>query len=233
MQITKILAVSLALSTVSACGQSDDGHSADSAHHSNATHNHGAIDGLYWPPQLDGMSNQQALPSTARSRARNSVLAAARSSLLNNPEVREALGPTISEYNATLGDPKGDATASFVYYNYSSDQTVEVTLKRDGSIALQTFDASQFQPTENSDDIASAINLAKTTLESGGYITAGLTGTAMLAYPPANKTQNLSDIFYPQRVLYVTFGSGDGELPDYSALVNLSTATVSEFGTIK
>lgn len=223
---SKIFLVCGLLFLITACSQSTDTHSTAHSHHANSGERQ-------WPPELEGMTNQQSLPATSRTRARNTVLAAARSALLNNPEVREALGPVVSEYNASLGDSKGDATATFVFYNYSSDKTVEVALMRDGSIQLESFDATQFQPAENADEIETALNLAKVTLESGGYMTAGLQGTAMLAYPSTNETQSLTDTFYPQRVLYVTFGSGDGELPEYSALVNLSAGTVSDFGTIR
>lgn len=227
MQTQFVLISGLSLVLLTACSQSTDSHTTEHEHsHSNAANG-------YWPPQLDGMTNQQALPPTGRTRARNSVLAAARSSLLNNPAVREALGPVISEYNASLGDPKSNTTATFLFYNYSLDQTIEASLLHDGSIALQSYEASVFQPTENGDEVVSAINMAKIALESTGYDTAGLTGTAMLAYPSANETQSLSETFYPERVLYVTFGPGEGELPDYRALVNLSTATVSDFGSIK
>ena len=55
----------------------------------------------------------------------------------------------------------------------------------------------------------------------------------MLAHPTAIETAESGHQFYSERKIYVTFGHGNGELPQYRALVNLSNSTVEHSGAIQ
>jgi hypothetical protein len=186
-----------------------------------------------WPPQPLGMTNEEALPSSARESAQGGVVNAARGVVMNNPSVRQVLGDDYIEFDGSLGESKGDITASFLLFSYTANSTVEVNLSRSGEVTTTTYPAAEFQPTEHASEVERAIALAETALTNSGFETAGLTGTAMLAFPPSSADTDIGQQFYPERVMYVTFGPGDGELPTYSALANLSTNTVSEEGLIR
>lgn len=194
---------------------------------------HTGIEQGVWPPQPLGMSNVETLPASAKDGAQLGVIDAARGVVLNNPNVRTALGEDYIEFDGSLGDRKSDTTASFIFYSYSFDETVDVNLTRQGEVEVETFAASEFQPTEHATEVSRAISLAQTNLTSAGFEMNGLTGTAMLAFLPSSAATDASQQYYPQRVMYVTFGPGNGELPVYSALVNLSTSTVSDSGLVK
>ncbi len=186
-----------------------------------------------WPPQPLGMSNEQTLPARAKDGAMASVIDAARGVVMNNPNIRAALGADYIEFDGSLGDNKSDITANFLFYSYTHNETVDVFLSRNGEVSHESFAAASFQPTEHATEVTTAIELGGSALTAAGFEVAGLTGTAMLAFPPASESTDLDQQYYPQRVMYVTFGAGDGELPVYSALVNLSSETVSDSGLIK
>ncbi len=231
-----VLIVALALPIVlAAC--SDSGSvlvtgSTDSNISGSHTPHTGPADGI-WPPQPENMTNAELYPGSARAGALSGVLTAARSSILNNPQVRTSLGSDYREIHATLGDSKSDEVARIVFYNYATDETVEVVLASDGSVSSQIFTASVYQPTEHPQEVEDAISLAQTVLTNDSFDVSGLQGTAMLAFPPASEVVSAQQHFYPQRMMYVTFGPGGGELPVYTALVNLSGATVLEHGLVK
>ncbi len=192
----------------------------------------GPADGV-WPPQPENMTNVEPYPASARAGALSGVLTAARSSILNNPQVRTSLGSDYREIHSTLGDSKSDEVARIVFYNYATDETIDVSLAGDGSISNQIFAASVYQPTEHPQEVEDAISLARTTLTNDSFDVSSLQGTAMLAFPPASEVVSEQQHFYPQRMMYVTFGPGGGELPVYTALVDLSGATVLEHGMVK
>jgi len=207
---------------VSACGKSTSGHNHPSKDTAPET-----VTGV-WPPLLDGIENVQLLQGSALAGARESVVDAMRASVLNNPQVKQALGSNYREFEASLSDAKSDSSAAFLFYNYDENTTVEATFSNDGTVQLNTTPAATFQPAEHAEEIPQAIALARGTLVNDGYDLNGLVGTAILAFPPSNQIENAEESFYDQRILYVTFGLGNGELPDYSALVNLSVASVSD-----
>jgi hypothetical protein len=227
-----LLVVGIAAS-VTACSDSGTLAVVESLPNQGAHTPHTDIDQGIWPPQPLGMSNEQPLPASAMESARGNVINAARSIVMNNPAVRQVLGDDYIEFDGSLGESKSDVTASFLFFSYSSNETVEVELLRSGEVVSQTYAAFEFQPTEQAAEVERAIALADAALNSAGFATDGLTGTAMLAFPRASDDTDNGQQFYPERVLYVTFGEGDGELPAYSALANLSTGTVSEEGLIQ
>lgn len=219
------LILMLVLLVVAGCNSS-----SDTPHEHNS---HGDFDQSYWPPSLAGIEQQQALPPTLTNRARRSLISAARSAVLNNPAVRDALGEAPTEFEASLGSVKSDKTAHFLFYRYDTDTTIEVTLQRGGDVQIESYDAIDYQPTENQDEINKAIELAQASLVSGGYDISDLNPTAMMTHPTATTMATAGQKFYPQRILYVTFGPGEGELPVYSAVVNLSNNTVTDGGPVR
>lgn len=198
----------------------------------NHTAHTNVADGI-WPPQPAGIEDVEGYPASARSGAAQSVVESARRSLMNNPDTRAALGDNFRQFDGSLGDNKGDVTASFLFYNYSNNTTVEAHLTREGSIVNNVFPASEWQPPEHADEVIEAIELSQASLVASGYEVAGLEGTAMLAFPQINQIASAERHYYAERVLYVTFGEGDGEVPVYSALVNLSNNTVTDSGMVR
>lgn len=180
-----------------------------------------------WTPTLSGIADQQALPATNALRARHSVINAARAAVLNNPSVREALGDNALEFEAGRGDVKGNVIAQFLFFRYDTATTIEAMLLRDGSVNLRSYPAAEFQPAENEEELDSAIQLARITLESGGFDTSGLMATALLTHPTPMTMSSADQSFYEDRIYYVTFGAGDGQLPELRARVNLTQYTVS------
>lgn len=192
----------------------------------------GVAEGI-WPPQPANMENAEAFPASARQGVLSGVLDAARRSIMNNPQVRSGLGSDYREIEATLGDEKSDQIAGIVFYNYATDETIDVSLDRTGAVTSEVFPASAYQPMEHPDEQADAIALAQTALTNSSFDVTGLQPTAMLAFPPRSDMQSDDQQFYQQRVMYVTFGVGGGELPVYTALVDLSSANVIEHGLVK
>lgn len=229
---TLMLAVSLPV-LLNACG-GDDSVTVMGAlpNHGNHTPHTDIAQGI-WPPQPLGITNEQLLPSSARERVQDNVIEAARSIVMNNPHVRQALGSNFITADGSLGDAKSETTATFLFFSYTFNHTVEVTLSRSGEVSHETFSAFAYQPAEQSEERDRAINLANAALISAGFETSGLIGTAILANPRASESTDHGRLFHSQRLLYVTFGVGDGELPEFSALVNLSTGGVSEEGRIR
>jgi len=186
-----------------------------------------------WPPQPAGITNVEGYPASARSGAEQSVIESARRALMNNPETREALGDSFRQFDGSLGGSKTDITASFLFYNYSNNTTVEARLTRAGNVVNDVFPASEWQPPEHNEEVTEAILLGQESLLSNGYETAGLEGTAMLAFPQINQLASAERHYFAERILYVTFGEGDGAIPVYSALVNLSSRTVTDSGLVR
>jgi len=221
---------------LTACSDSDGLKlgNADSSNQQIGSHSRhtGPAEGV-WPPVPSNMTNAVPYPASAREGALAGVLSAARHAIMNNPQVRASLGNDYREMEGALSDSKSSTVANVLFYNYATDETVEAILNRDGSIATQIYSATEYQPGEHPEETALAIDLARAALTNVGYDTTGLTGTAMLAFPEISAIASVEQQFYPSRVLYVTFGAGSGELPVYTALVDLSTAAVIEHGPVK
>ncbi len=227
-----LLIASIALIT-SACGDSDGLSVVDPLPGQGQHTPHTGVEQGIWPPQPLGMTSEEGFPASAREGAQHNVVNAARGRLMNNPAIRTALGEDYIEFDGSLGDSKGDVTASFLFFSYTANQTIEATLLRSGEVTHTAYEPQQYQPTEHASETSRAIDLAETALLGAGFETTGLTGTAMLAFPRAGDSTDEGLQFYPERVMYVTFGQGNGELPVYSALANLSTGVVSEAGLIQ
>lgn len=200
------------------------------------SHSHDNVSGIregVWPPEPLGMENEQLLPTGLRPRARQAVVETARRSIMNNPELIAVIGNWYGTFDASLSDSKSDDVASFVFYNYATNQTIKANLGANGAVTTIIQPASQWQPAENAQEIAQAINLARTSLEADGFALDNLEGTAMLTYPSQDSSDEETPLFYNSRVLYVTFGSGNGAPPLYSARVDIGARTVSEEGPMR
>ena len=126
-----------------------------------------------------------------------------------------------------------DIYARTSYYNYDSNLTVDAWIDSADAIQYSVTPGYETQPPENREEEASAVALAKAALLSEGFSDVStLKGTAMLAFPNKAEVERTGNYFYSDRILYATFGQGDGEVPVYSALVNLSKNTVSDSGKI-
>ncbi len=217
---------------LSACGNSAN----ENVHTANKAHSHGVpevVPGV-WPPVLSNIENQRLLPTPRRSQGASVLIAVARNSVMSNPNVLTQLGNRFTELEASVGDAKSGTVANFLFYNYTTDQTVSVALLSNGSIDQKVYNASSYQPAENSEEISTAVSLAIEAMTDDGVDLAEFKGTAMLAFPASSESASEDRLeFYPQRLLYVTFGEGDGIEPEYQALVNLSQASVVEYGLIR
>ncbi|MFK7862195.1 MAG: hypothetical protein AB8B64_25540 [Granulosicoccus sp.] len=224
------LPIMLALMILSAC---DNGVSLSEPH----SHSHESVSGIrdgIWPPQPLNMENVERLPTRLRPRARQSVVEIARRSVMNNPDVLNAIGENYGIFGASLSLSKSDTdVARFVFYNYETDQTVEAILNKDGNVNVSSLSASEWQPTENPLEIQQAISLARTSLESDGFDLDSLQGTAMMTYPAQTSSSASTPMFYDTRMLYVTFGMGDGEPPLYSARVDIGAGVTLERGPLQ
>lgn len=224
----------LSLLTIVSCSDSNPEMSTDPLPTDSTDQHLSTLVDDSWPPQPVAMENVQPMPASALSGARNSVLEAARTSIMNNPATRSLLGSNYLDFGGSLSGDKSDSTAAFLFFNYTSNETIEIFLGRDGGITTDTYPAAEFQPTEHEDEVDQAIALAQTHLREAGFETEALNGTAMLAFPRAAASSlDNQQPFYPQRMLYVTFGPGNGELPIYTALVDVSNQLVTEAGPVQ
>ncbi|MFK8080683.1 MAG: hypothetical protein AB8B97_10390 [Granulosicoccus sp.] len=224
----RLLALS-ALMTLTAC---DGGVSLFESH----SHSHDSVSGIQegvWPPEPLNMQDPQPLPAQLRPRARQSVVDIARRSVMNNPDVLNAIGNNYGVFDASLSSSKSDDVASFIFYNYDTDVSIEATLGSNGDVSVNSLPASQWQPTENPDEVAQAISLARQSLEDDGYTIDTLEGTAMMTYPARSSSSSTTPAFYDTRMLYVTFGPGDGEPPLYSARVDIGAGVILEGGPLQ
>jgi len=192
----------------------------------------GVAEGI-WPPQPLAMTDVQGYPASARASAEESVIDNALRAVMNNPDTAAALGDNFRQFDGALGDSKSDITASFIFYNYDNNTTVQSRLTKTGSVENDLFPASEWQPSEHRIEVTQAIDLGRDSLLDNGYETAGLVGTAMLAFPPISEVVSADRHYYAERIMYVTFGEGDGAIPVFSALVNLSEGTVTESGLVR
>jgi len=231
-----LIGVILAPMLIVACSDGDGLLITDNSNDTGTVGGHtphtGVTDGI-WPPQPAGMENVEVFPASAREGVLSGVLNAARRSILNNPQVRSDLGTDYREIEATLGDEKSNQIAGIVFYNYATDETIDVSLDRTGSVSSEISPASMYQPMEHPDEQADAIALAQAALTNSSFDVTGLQSTAMLAFPARTDMQSDDQQFYQHRVMYVTFGVGGGELPVYTALVDLSNANVIEHGLVR
>jgi len=196
-----------------------------------------------WPPQPKDITNVQAVGTQPREKAnpantqvRESAAAQPNSnSIFNNNNVVEAVGDhyaVLATYE--LKDKAGNNSTEIEIFNYTDNLLVTVSIKADGKITTKTAAAYEYQPAESQVEVQQAITLARTALSANGYLDhERLIGTGLLAHPTAAEIARSGKQFYSQRKIYVTFGMGGGAVPNYRALVNLSTEVVEQSGPIQ
>ena len=193
-----------------------------------------AASGEVWPPQPREISNVVQLDVQTAKRADSDQLKRTRKTLSDNPELSGKRLAVISSYKTT--DKSGGlpriATEIFVY---DTNQVLTVSVSTDGSEPYDYTwsEAHNYQPPESLEEVNQATALASDALLQQGFTEhLKLTGAALLAHPDAD-TAGSGRAYYSDRKLYVTFGPGNGELPHYSALVNLSRSTVEHSGAVR
>ena len=201
-----------------------DPATVDIGHPTGHVHDHG---NQTWPPQPRGMQNAVTLSNPgaedliADSRERRADsrgrLATARA------DVRQALGARYTRGTVVEDrDNTGALRASrLVYFSYSKNSTVEVTVDDQRVLSLLTIPATEYQPEITDAEIAEAEGIARAhfTALSQDRV-AQLQAFGILAYQPTGKG------FYPTRVLYVSFHRNSDSPPEYVAWVDLTRQRV-------
>jgi len=187
----------------------------------------------YWPPEPKNASNISGIPSFSPLQVQNAVVSAQVSTILgNDAALKQALGSRYTSFEIDILEDNNNL-ASSSYFNYNTNETIDVTVSSSGEVNFQTFPATTQQPPENNTEVTKAIDLAKADFLSNGQTkVSDLKGTAMLAFPDRDDFEETGHGFFPTRKLYVTFGVGGGLEPTYSALVDLSNNTVENSGSI-
>jgi hypothetical protein len=187
-------------------------------------HDHG---NQTWPPQPPGMQNpvnlsnpeQERLVATARARRADAGgrLATARA------DVRQALGARYRRATVVEDlDNTGAVRASrLVYFSYSKNSTVEVTVDDQRVLSLRTIAATEYQPEITDAEISEAEGIARAHFAAlGQERVAQLQAFGILAYQPTGKG------FYPTRVLYISLHQDSDSPPEYVAWVDLTQQRV-------
>ena len=191
-----------------------------------------------WPPQPINVTDVVTLPSakiTKNTFEKNTKITQA---LLSEPEVRKSLGDRFEVLAQYEIKNKTDAVTYIEteVFSYTTNQviTARVDANSDTVLAHTAAEAYRYQPPESQPEVRQAIALAEEGLTRQGFTDhLKLRGTGLLAYPTAIETAATGHQFFSERKVYVTFGIGNGELPQFRALVNLSNSTVESSGAIQ
>ena len=195
-----------------------------------------------WPPQptditeietiaqIGGDTNDIAKKAKSRANIRQKIL--------NHPQIKTLLGENIAwlgihQLESKSGD---DNLIEMEVFGYDTNTLVTVVIDTDTNEIsdYRSNDANIYQPAESREEVSRAIALAYNALLEQGFTEhKNLTGTGLLAYPNAAEAAESGHTFYNDRKLYVTFGTGDGTLPQYRATVNLSSSVVEHSGAIE
>ncbi len=187
----------------------------------------------YWPPTPKNVSSFSGVPNFSAIQVQNSVTEVQVSAILSKDNaLQQALGERYTSFAVDILENSSDLAQSS-YFNYATNETIDVRVSNSGEVKLEKFAAHKQQPPENTEEVRKAIALAKSDLVTGGFNeVTELQGTAMLAFPKRSYVEETGNTFFPTRKLYVTFGVGAGLEPKYSALVDLSNSTVESSGNI-
>ena len=133
-----------------------------------------------------------------------------------------AIGASLRESK----DPDSPSTILFILYDYGENKVIEVTLDR-RSLEVKDITTSRYQPPPVQEEIDHAINLARKHEKLAAHLADNFIGTAILvtADDPRDPRHN-------HRLFDVRFGCPDERLPQYSALVDLSTEKVISSGNV-
>lgn len=225
-------------------GSSPNGPNDESGGHS-PHNNTSQTEGRYstvndgvWPPQPTAASNiKPYIPSVNFDEAEIIKVEKASQLAALNQKVLLHIGTdhTLLKTTVVTGKLTEQGRTEFEYFNYKTNQLKRITISGDQQkIQVSSTAAYLYQPPETRAEVAKAIRLAGLALTKQGYNDIqNLIGTALLAHPTSSEISANGQTFYSDRYLYVTFGEGVGRLPQYRALVNLSTDTVSNSGVVQ
>ncbi len=229
----RFITVCFILAALSGCG--GGGEVVSSPTHSDTPHSH-ALDGRFsassegiWPPHPRKASNSRLVTAEAgTTQTLKSKITRANKIAMQDVQVQHALGDNFEQFSTHLPSAKNNpANTSIEFYKYDSNEVITVGVSDDNTINIHRRTADRYQPPESKLEAKRAIELAALALKAQGYNQPdNLNGTALLAYPSAAEVADSGRQFYAERLLYVTFGPGQGKAPHFRALVNLSRDTV-------
>ncbi len=195
-----------------------------------------------WPPQPVDIKQVTSLTDLQRETGDERVRRISSFQSKSLPGIDNAISNLIGARHEVLTqhylrDKSGKASRVDVeIFNYDTNQviTVELDAQSNKIISQRSDDAHQYQPPESQAEVARAIKLAAADLTRQGFTEhTRLQGTGLLAFPTSVETAASGTNFFSERKIYITFGTGNGVLPHYRALVNLSTNTVESSGSIQ
>ena len=151
---------------------------------------------------------------------------------MNEATVQAALGERFVRSTTITNQPKGAAaagtagapaaTAQVVFFSYTRNATIEVTVQAGAITEIKELPANVYQPEPTTSEKARAISLARLYFRTAGHQRIlQLNGYVIQAYEPEGTTG-----FYNARVLYVTFHEDITSRPEFGAWVDLTNEGV-------
>ncbi len=198
-----------------------------------ASHFHPATDS--WPPQPERIVDVTWLPGTASATVQAAQVQAAQAEVvaLSGATVQTALGDRFVRSTTITHEPKAAAVAAgtdaaqattvqVVFFSYTHNATIEVTVQAGAVTEIKQLPANVYQPEPTTSEKARAIALARLFFRTAGHQRIlQLNGYVIQAYEPEGTTG-----FYDARVLYVTFHEDITARPEFGAWVDLTNESV-------
>jgi hypothetical protein len=187
-----------------------------------------------WPPQPEHLVAVTWLPGEASTTVRAAQVQAAQAEavVLNAATVQAALGERFVRSTTITNQLKGvaaagsaaaeAATTQVVFFSYTRNATIEVTVQAGAITGIKELPANVYQPEPTTSEKSRAISLARLHFRTAGHQRIlQLTGYVIQAYAPEGTTG-----FYDARVLYVTFHEDITSRPEFGAWVDLTNESV-------
>lgn len=185
-----------------------------------------------WPASVKGATNVHLIPwQDVPGSLTEEDAVRLRTAALRDSRVRELLGERFAYVSAAEVEPEKAAPrrqgapqkVRLTFFSHAHNTMVEVVMQGvEVQSAAQREGAS---PREGEEEIRSAVALAERDPRLANKL-AGLTGRALITAPDRGQPG------YGHRVLDLTFGTDEEDLPHYFALVDLTTETVLEAAPI-
>lgn len=185
-----------------------------------------------WPPQPKGVTDIALVPwEEIPGSLTDSLEAEIRQAALRDTRVRELLGDRFAYISTDeielekdrRRDPSQPLATRVTFFSHTNNVAVEVRML--GLNVENVARRQEYQPPEGSDEIATAIDLARRDDRLRDKVQ-GLNAAAILTF--LGQGQPGAD----HRVLYVTFSKEEEDLPRYFALVDLTEGTVLSAGPL-
>jgi hypothetical protein len=223
----KVLAAALLIGSNSldaAAPSPVDPATVDLGHPTGHVHDHG---NQTWPPQPPGLKNAVPLSNLGEegrvAEARQRRADAQDRMATGRADVRQALGTRFTRAAFVENHDKSGAVlpSRLVYFSYSRNSTVEVTVDDQQVRSIRAIPATEYQPEITDAEIAEAEGLARAhfAAQDQDRVTQ-LQAFGILAYQPTGKG------FYATRVLYISFHRDSDAPPEYVAWVDLTRQRV-------